>query len=133
MIVNDEQIAQDSLNTSSLLHYLFNIAANAQSHYDMTAPFDIFTEEEIANRWLYNNAKWYLSDGNTRYNGNLQPYTQQNLLRNIIESADTAINNGGNGANMRFGHEVVVDLSTSILEIGDYGNDMKDIKDFVSI
>ena len=132
VIVNDEQFAKDSLNSSSLLHYLFNIAANAQSHYDMAAPYDIFTEEEISNRWLYNNARWYLSDGNTRYNGNLQPYTQQNLLRNIIESADTAINNGGNGANMRFGHEVIVLPFVSLLELDDFGKEINDLEEVAS-
>ena len=129
VIVNDEQFAKDSLNTSSLLHYLFNIAANAQSHYDMPAPYDIFTEEEIANRWRYKNVSWLLSDGNTRYNGNLQPYTQQNLLRNIIESADTAINNGGNGANMRFGHEVIVLPFTVLLELDDFGKEINDLEE----
>lgn len=129
VIVNDEQFAKDSLNSSSLLHYLFNIAANAQSHYDMPAPYDIFTEEEIANRWLYNNARWFLSDGNTRYNGKLQPYTQQNLLRNVIESADTAINNGGNGANMRFGHEVIVLPFTALLELDDFGKEINDLEE----
>ncbi|MDE6786336.1 MAG: redoxin domain-containing protein, partial [Muribaculaceae bacterium] len=132
VIVNDEQFAKDSLDSSSLLHYLFNIAANAQSHYDMAAPYDIFTEEEISNRWLYNNARWYLSDGNTRYNGNLQPYTQQNLLRNIIESADTAINHGGNGANMRFGHEVIVLPFASLLELDDFGKEINDLEDVAS-
>lgn len=132
VIINDEQFAKDSLNSSSLLHYLFNIAANAQSHYDMPAPYDIFTEEEIANRWLYNNARWYLSDGNTRYNGNLQPYTQQNLLRNVIESADTAIINGGNGANMRFGHEVIVLPFTSLLELDDFGKEINDLEEVAS-
>lgn len=129
VIVNDEQFAKDSLNRSSLFHYLFNIAANAQSHYDMPAPYDIFTEEEIANRWLYNNARWFLSDGNTRYTGNLQPFTQQNLLRNIIESADTAINNGGNGANMRFGHEVIVLPFTALLELDDFGKEINDLEE----
>lgn len=129
VIVNDEQFAKDSLNSSSLLHYLFNIAANAQSHYDMPAPYDIFTEEEIANRWLYNNARWFLSDGNTRYNGNLEPFTQQNLLRNFIESADTAINNGGNGANLRFGHEVVVLPFTVLLELDDFGMEINDLEE----
>lgn len=132
VIVNDEQFAKDSLNRSSLLHYLFNIAANAQSHYDMPAPYDIFTEEEIANRWLYNNARWFLSDGNSRYTGNLQPYTQQNLLRNIIESADTAINNGGNGANMRFGHEVIVLPFASLLELDDFGKEINDLEEVAS-
>lgn len=132
VIINDEQFAKDSLNSSSLLHYLFNIAANAQSHYDMAAPYDIFTEEEITNRWLYNNARWYLSDGNTRYNGNLQPYTQQNLLRNIIESADTAINNGGKGANMRFGHEVIVLPFASLLELDDFGKEINDLEEVAS-
>lgn len=129
VIVNDPQFAKDSLNASSLLHYLFNIAANAQSHYDMPAPYDIFTEEEIQNRWLYNNARWYLSDGNTRYNGNLQPFTQQNLLRNIIESADTAINNGGNGANLRFGHEVIVLPFTTLLELDNFGKEINDLEE----
>ncbi len=132
VIVNDEQFVKDSLNTSSLLHYLFNIAANAQSHYDMPAPYDIFTEEEITNRWLYNNARWFLSDGNTRYNGTLEPFTQQNLLRNFIESADTAINNGGNGANLRFGHEVIVLPFTALLELDDFGKEINDLEEVAS-
>lgn len=127
-IISDPQFAKDSIKASSLYHYLFIIAANAQSHYDMPVIYDILDEEGINRRWLYNNVSWYTRDGNTRLNGNLQPYTQQSLLRNFIESADTALNNGGNGANLRFGHEVIVLPFVSLLELDDYGKEWNDME-----
>ena len=50
-IVTDTQWAKDSLDTGALFYYLFNIAANAQSHKDMPAPYDIFSDREMRERW----------------------------------------------------------------------------------
>ena len=51
---------------------------------------------------------------------------QRYLMRNWIESADTAIMRREPGANMRFGHEVVVLPMAVLMELDDYGREIND-------
>lgn len=126
-LVSDPAV-RDSIKSSSLFHYLFNIAANAQSHTDQVAPYDIFSEREIRERWEANNASWHLSMGNEARTDGLAPYSQRRLLNNFIESADTALAGGKPGANLRFGHEVVVLPLVVLMELDDYGKEYNDFE-----
>ncbi|MCC8071652.1 MAG: histidine-type phosphatase [Bacteroidales bacterium] len=130
VIITDPAWAQDSIDVNSLFHYLFNVAANAQSldcsAFPNYAPWDIFTEQELRDRWTYNNISWFLRYGNSEITGNLMPHYQQALLRNIIESADTALT-AGPGANLRFGHEVILMPLAVLLELDDYGREYNDL------
>lgn len=121
-IVTDTAWAKDSLDVSGLFHYLFNIAANAQSHKDMPAPYDIFSDRELRERWERNNASWFARYGNMSVSDGLAPYNQRRLLDNIINSADTTLTSGYPSANLRFGHEVVVMPLVVLMELDHYGD-----------
>lgn len=125
-LVTDTAWAADSLDLPRLFSSLFDIAANAQSHYDQTAPYDIFSERELYDRWRVNNASWFGQYGNSAHSGNMAMASQRNLLRNIIASADTAILNGNPTANLRFGHEVVVMPLVVLMELDHYGDQIDD-------
>ena len=57
------------------------------------------------------------------------PYTQRNLLRNVIETADTIVNKSGyNGATMRFGHEVCVMPLACLMELDSCGRQVSDLE-----
>ena len=52
------------------------------------------------------------------------PFSQRNLLRNIIETADTVTQTQ---ATLRFGHEVCVMPLACLLELDNCGLDPKDL------
>ena len=54
-------------------------------------------------------------------NGGKQPYSQRNLLRKIIEEADSCIRLDCPGATLRFGHETMVLPLTCLMELDNYG------------
>lgn len=122
-LVTDTVWANDSLNVSSLFHYLFNIAGNAQSHKGMPAPYDIFSDREIRDRWERNNASWFARYGNMPQSDGLASFSQRNLLENLLSSADTTLNSTYPSANLRFGHEVVVMPLVILMELDHYGDE----------
>ena len=124
-LVSDPAV-RDSINSASLFYYLFNIAANAQSHTDQVAPYDIFSERELREKWEADNASWHQRMGNEARTDGLAPYSQRRLLANLIESADTAIASRKPGANLRFGHEVIVLPLVVLMELDDYGKEYND-------
>ncbi|MCC8114043.1 MAG: hypothetical protein LIP03_08650 [Bacteroidales bacterium] len=52
---------------------------------------------------------------------------QSHLLRNIIESADSAMTSPNHGANLRFGHEVILLPLTVLLDLDGYGVEINDL------
>lgn len=120
-IVSDPAFAADSIDGEALFQSLFRITANAQSHYEQEPPYDLFTDSELHNQWIADNARWFIQHGNTPLTGGLGPMRQRYLMRNIIESADTSLTRVNPGANLRFGHEVVVLPMAALMEIDSIG------------
>ena len=131
-IVTDTQWAKDSLDTGALFYYLFNIAANAQSHKDMPAPYDIFSDREMRERWEYNNAAWFTTYGNMEVSEGLASYNQRRLLDNMLSSADSTLTSTYPSANLRFGHEVVVMPLVVFMELDNYGKEINDLNQVAS-
>ena len=127
-IFNDPQFVADSLDEKKIFTDIFEITTNAQSHDDQPDLYDIFTTEELNNEWKAQNAGWYLSAGNTSITNNRIPYNQRVLLRNIIESADTAMVSPRLSANLRFGHESIVLPLTILMELDGNNFDTTDIE-----
>lgn len=131
VIIKYPQFARDSLPVANLFHYLYNVAANAQSldrsQFPNFAPYDIFTPEEMENRWRTQNTRWFLRAGNSQLTEGIRPMAQSHLLRNIIESADSAMTSPNHGANLRFGHEVILLPLTVLLDLDGYGVEINDL------
>ena len=76
-----------------------------------------FTGQEIFDLWRTENLEWYVN-----YVAGKAPFTQENLLWNIIQTCDTTLHKAGfHGATMRFGHEVCVMPLAALLELGEAG------------
>ena len=52
---------------------------------------EYFTDDELYNIWLIKNAGWYVSHGPSPLNGGRQVFFQRNLIRNIINTADSCL------------------------------------------
>jgi hypothetical protein len=116
-IFSDPQYVADNIDTTRFFTQIFQVASNAQSHDNLYDLYDLFTEQELLNEWTKDNAKWYIESGNTSLTNNRVPWKQSPLLRNIIESADTAMISPRKSVNLRFGHESMLLPLTVLMEI----------------
>lgn len=93
-----------------------------------------FTDEEMYNIWLVRNAEWYNSHGPSQQGVSKQMLKQHNLLRNIVEKADSCLALIAQGsseavtANLRFGHEVVVMPTVCALNLNGFGTKYEDLE-----
>ena len=115
VLFNDQQWVSDSLKAGSIMYNLFEIATNMQSHDTDIDMYPLFTNDEIYEQWRIRNIGWYLDYGPAPQTGGVMPFSQKNLLRNIIETADTVTQTQ---ATLRFGHEVCVMPLACLLELG---------------
>lgn len=122
-LFNDEAYVKYEVDTLDLARRLFKLAGNVQSSplgREITL-YDIFTDDELYGFWQADNASWYIGYGACTLNGGTQPFSQRNLLRNIIHEADSCIALEHPGATLRFGHETMVLPLTCLLDINGYG------------
>ena len=113
-LFSDQQWVFSNLRAGSFMRSLFEIATNMQSHDTDIELFSIFTEEEIYDLWKQNNIAWYIAYGPSPLTKGIMPFSQRNLLKNIIETADTVTQTQ---ATLRFGHEVCVMPLACLLEL----------------
>ena len=109
-LFNDTAYVRQQVDGEQLNHYLFRLAGSLQntrlaSEFTL---YDIFTTEELLANWRMENVYWYLGYSFSPVNGGRQPYTQRNLLRKIIEQADSCIGLPYPNAHLRYGHETMV-------------------------
>ena len=103
---------------------------NMQSHDGApTSLINIFTEDERYDLWRQNNVGWYLRYANSPMTDNNMPFSQFNLLTNIIETADTCVALGKPQATMRFGHEVCVMPLACLMELGNCNISIENLDD----
>ncbi|MCR4994856.1 MAG: histidine-type phosphatase [Bacteroidales bacterium] len=124
VLFNDPQWASDSIDCRGFMRQLFYIANNMQSHDTDIELLSLFTPDELFDLWRIKNVDWYLSYGHAPLTEGLMPFSQSNLLRDIIQVADTARQTQ---AVLRFGHEVCVLPLACLLELGNCGARVDDL------
>lgn len=127
---NKKFIADSLKNYKDLDRHTWRVISSLQNHLGFPWLADeIFSREDMRAQWLQSNARWFSSSGLTPMNQRMGPATQRNLLRNIIESADTALVSPVTSANLRFGHDGMVLPLTALMEINDYGREYKSFEE----
>lgn len=122
-LFNDPEAAARVMDEDELAGWLYDIAANSVSTGEQSDIANLFSPEETDRLWRLQNAKWFLRSGKTPMTGGLVPLRQRFLLRNMIESADTAMTSTNASANLRYGHEVIVIPLVTLMELNDYGKE----------
>lgn len=124
-LFNDRQWVNDSLNGGGrLMRQLFEVAANMQSHDTDIELYSLFNDEEVYDQWKQRNIGWYLDYAAAPQTDGIMPFSQMNLLKNIIETADTVTKTQ---ATLRFGHEVCVMPLACLLELGNCGAQVENL------
>ena len=129
-LFNDTVYFNHEVDAFELNKTIFKIASSVQGTEmrELFNLFDIYSPDELYNNWLQANCFWFLSFGCNPYNGAQQPYTQRNLLRRIIEEADSCISRPTPGATLRFGHETIILPLACLLDLNGYGREMTDME-----
>ena len=124
VLFNDQEFVYNNISAGALMRQLFHVACNMQSHETDLELFSLFTDEEIYDQWRQKNIGWYLDYGPSPVSGGKMPFSQLNLLKNIIETADTVRQTQ---ATLRFGHEVCVMPLACLLELGQCGAQVENL------
>ena len=119
--------AVDSAEAVQLYRNVFEICVNSQSHDGLYDIYEYFSPDELYRGWDATNAYWYIRDGDTPLTYNRTPYQQDALLKNIIESADTAMVSPRQSVNLRFGHESCLLPLTVLMELNDNAYHTEDL------
>ena len=126
VLFNDQQWVNDSVKATDLMSQLFEITTNMQSHDVNIDLYPLFTMDELYDQWRTRNIRWYIDYGPAPQTGGVMPFSQRNLLRNIIETADTVTQTQ---ATLRFGHEVCVMPLACLLELDQCGVAVNDLNE----
>ena len=124
LLFNDEQYIFNNVRASELMQQLFEVASNMQSHDTDIELLSLFTDEELYDQWRIRNVGWYVDYGAAPQSGGIMPFSQLNLLKNIIETADTVTQTQ---ATLRFGHEVCVMPLACLLELDNCGAQVENL------
>lgn len=128
-LFNDTAYVNHHVSAPDLSLQLLTVAAimqNTELGKEVTL-YDIFTEEEIYYMWKIGNVRWYVGWGGSPVNGGVQPYSQRNLLRKIIQDADSCILMDRPTVQLRFGHETVLMPLVCLLDLNGYGIVLEDL------
>ena len=118
VLFTDQDWVMINVMPRQLMGNLYDIATNQQSHNDDAELLNLFTAEELYKLWINNNLYWYLNFANAPQTDHVMPWSQANLLKNIIETADTVTTTQ---ATLRFGHDTVVLPIVALMELGGMG------------
>ncbi len=124
VLFNDQDWVYNNVQAGNLMRQLFDVASNMQSHDTDIELYSLFNDDEVYDLWRVNNAGWYLNYGAAPQTGGIMPFSQLNLLKNMIATADTITTTQ---ATLRFGHEVCVMPLACLLELGNCGVAVSDL------
>ncbi len=92
-------------NREKLLSELHTIASDMQDVELNVSLYDIFTDEELLTVYDINNRRMTLNNGDEIENNGIAARCATSLWNRIESDADAAIDRGGVGADLRFGHD----------------------------
>lgn len=100
--------------TTDLLYYLYMFMGNYPNYSDPELFADVLSDEQYVQLWETYNYSSYLGDITARYE--MIP-----LLEDILGKADNAIESMDIAANLRFGHDYVLEAFIALLNLDGFG------------
>ncbi|MCR5077251.1 MAG: histidine phosphatase family protein [Prevotella sp.] len=128
-LFTDTAYVRRNVKADDLAFQLFSLAGiiqNSEIRHRLSL-YDLYTADDLYRQWRQANVYWYLNYGPAPQSGGLQPYSQRNLLRNIIHEADSCLALAHPGATLRFGHETMVMPLTCLLGLNGADRQVSDL------
>ena len=122
-LFNDMTYVKQHVDAKKLNDALFHLASNMQNtelRHKVTL-YDIFSDQDLYHNWMKENAWWYVNYGCCTLNGGTQPYSQRNLLRKIINDADSCLKLENTSVQLRFGHDTAILPLVCLMDINHWG------------
>lgn len=133
VLFNDPEYAHSNINVNELGNMLYEIATNMESHPERNSQLmDIFSKEDIMNKWIQTNARWFINSGSSSITNGMVPLSQRYLLENILTSTDSTLTSPTISVNLRFGHESVVLPLVVLMELDHYGTQIDNLDDLAT-
>lgn len=115
-LFNDSVYVRRNINPDILMWDLYWLAADMQNMETGVSFYDLFTQEELFDLWQSNNFEFYATNASYPRSQGVNVDNAKNLLRNIVETADTYIANNRHGATLRFGHDGNITPLTALMQ-----------------
>jgi hypothetical protein len=122
-LFNDSSYVREHIRPFDFAEQLILVAAimqNVELGKKITL-YDVFTPDEAYRIWEVGNAYWYIGWGASPATDGKMPYVQRNLLRKIIEQADSCIQLPTTSVHLRYGHETVLLPLLCLLDVNGFG------------
>ena len=144
-IFNDSIYIKKNVNAGELYSRIYEIGNSLQGSPEIEFSFDdLWTADEIYERWRAQNAWWYSVLGNNPFAKKQGLENARPLLRNVLEVADKVIavdtskadkTSGTTDkvtkkttATLRFGHDTVIFPFVALLQLGTAGTETADME-----
>ena len=130
-LFNDTAYVNKHVNADKLRYQLFELATvlqNVESRHQISM-YDIFTNDELYDGWRATNLWCFIHFGVNPYTNGKMPYSQRNLLHNIISQADSCIALPKPGATLRFGHDAMVMPLVCLMGINGFDQQIDNLDD----
>ncbi len=118
-LFSDKNFVRKAVNPSDVMWGLYWIASDMQDMETGISFYDIFQPQELFDLWQCFNYQMYVGNANHAAGNGIVVANAKNLLRNILESADEAIENPKLCATLRFGHDGNLIPLAAILRLDD--------------
>ncbi|MCC8175343.1 MAG: histidine phosphatase family protein [Bacteroidales bacterium] len=116
-IFSDPAWVRRNVNPSDFMWGMYWLAVDMQNMETEEEFLSLFTPEELYNIWQTFNFRFYVADSNYAPANGMNLDNAKPLLRNILQSAQEVIDDGANGATLRFGHDGNLIPLTAILRL----------------
>ncbi len=101
----DTRFIRKKVNPNQVMWGLYWIASDMQNVETKVSFYDLFEPEELFDLWQCINYRFYVGNANHAQGKGIVMANAKSLLRNILDTADEAIREGGIAATLRFGHD----------------------------
>lgn len=133
LLFKDATFVRQHVNAEELMMGLYWIASDLQNTDLRISIYDIFEKEELFNIWQVINYSHYVCNGTCPWGKEIVQRTFTPLLRNILDSADAAIQNDSIAATLRFGHDGNVMPLTGLLQLENCYNEEANPANFYKV
>ncbi len=104
-IFSDPKFIAKNVNPHDFMWGMYWIASGMQDTETPLSFYDVFTPDELFDLWQCFNFRFYASDGNYPGSNGLIIANAKPIIKNILDSADKAVNGSDEAATLRFGHD----------------------------